>query len=237
MMWLGLAILAVGAIILLLKGGSGGDVFGLSDDAFVGVVTSVALLVLIGLPLLRSYRGRFGEAARHAAIWLAIALALLVGYTYRSEMTLVAQRVLGEVVPGMSATMVETGPDGDDRRVVVIRADSTGHFTVRATINGHTLLMLVDTGATAITLSYEDAERIGIDVGNLHFSLSVHTANGIANAAEVRLRSLSVGEIEVKGLRALVTQPGAMRGSLLGMNFLRSLGSYEVRGDRMYLRG
>ena len=145
--------------------------------------------------------------------------------------------VLGEVVPGMSATMVETGPDGDDRRVVVIRADSTGHFTVRATINGHTLPMLVDTGATAITLSYEDAERIGIDVGNLHFSLSVHTANGIANAAEVRLRSLSVGEIEVKGLRALVTQPGAMRGSLLGMNFLRSLGSYEVRGDRMYLRG
>jgi len=236
MMWLGLAILAIGAIVLVLMDNPGA-VLGVSDSDLAQIVTATALLVVIGLPLLFSYRGRLGQAARHAAIWLAIALALLIGYTYRTEFAEVSQRVLGEVVPGRTVSGMETGPDGRSQPVVIIRANAEGHFSVRADIDGHSLPMLVDTGATTVTLSYEDAELVGIDMGNLYFSVSVHTANGMGQAAEVRLRSLTVGDIEVQGVRALVTQKGAMRGSLLGMNFLRSLKGFEVRGDRLILKG
>lgn len=236
MMWIGLAILAAGAIVLVLMDDPG-TIFGVTDSGFAQIISASALLLLIGVPLLWSYRGRMGEAARHAATWLGIALAILVFYTYRTEMIDVSQRVMSEVMPGFAVSQNETGADGQLHRVVTISADASGHFNVRADVDGHTIPMMVDTGATTVTLSYEDAARIGIDTDNLYFSVNVHTANGIGNAAEVRLRTLSVGDLQVEGLRALVTQPGAMRGSLLGMNFLRSLESFEIRGDRLILKG
>ncbi|WP_137392291.1 retropepsin-like aspartic protease family protein [Rhodoligotrophos defluvii] len=232
--WLGIGILALAAIILILVDDPGGAI-GITDADFARLASAAALLLVIGLPLLWSYRGRINVAAQHIATWLFIALVLLIAYTYRFELSAIGQRLAGELVPGLPATRtVSVG--GADQQIVTIRADASGHFNLHAEINGHPLAMLLDTGATTVTLSYEDAQRVGINPADLYFNVPVDTANGRSRAAEVRLQSVSVGGISVPGLRALVTQPGAMRGSLLGMNFLRSLGAFEFRGSELVLR-
>jgi len=231
--WIGIGILALAAIILILVEDPGAAL-GVTDSDFARIASATALLLVIGLPLLWSYRGRMGTAAQHIAIWLAIALLLLIAYTYRFELSTIGQRLAGELIPGLPASQT-ISVDGADQQIVTIRADSTGHFSVRAEINGHSLPMLVDTGATTVTLAHEDARKVGINPDDLYFNIPVETANGRTEAAEVRLQSVSVGGIAVQGLRALVTRPGAMRGSLLGMNYLRSLGAFEFRGGELVL--
>jgi aspartyl protease family protein len=97
--------------------------------------------------------------------------------------------------------------------------------------------MLVDTGATTVVLKPADAERAGIDLSTLAYTMPVDTANGTTFAAPVRLKSLSVGPIEVRDIEALVAAPGNLKESLLGMSFLKRLRSYEFSGDYLTLRG
>ncbi|MEX2036258.1 MAG: TIGR02281 family clan AA aspartic protease, partial [Xanthobacteraceae bacterium] len=63
------------------------------------------------------------------------------------------------------------------------------------------------------------------------------TANGRTRAAPVTLDRLAVGDIVERAVPALIAQPGQLRTSLLGMSFLNRLESWEVRGDRLMMRG
>jgi aspartyl protease family protein len=67
--------------------------------------------------------------------------------------------------------------------------------------------------------------------------VNIATANGYAKAAEVTLDRVAVGSIVERSVPALIAQPGQLKTSLLGMSFLNRLQSWEVRGDRLVLRG
>jgi aspartyl protease family protein len=121
-------------------------------------------------------------------------------------------------------------------RVKSCRQDN-GHFVARAAANGTSMSMLVDTGASTVVLTPTDAERAGIDTASLAFTTPVSTANGTTFAAPVRLKSVSVGPLEVRDVEALVAKPGALSENLLGMSFLKRLRSYEFSGDFLTLRG
>ncbi len=103
-------------------------------------------------------------------------------------------------------------------RKIVLSAGSGGHFTSSGTINGNTTQFLVDTGATAISISQTEAERMG-----LNFSagrrIMTHTANGVVPAHLVSLTSVRVGDVEVRNVEAIVI-PGQMSHVLLGNSFL-----------------
>ncbi len=71
----------------------------------------------------------------------------------------------------------------------------------------------------------------------LNYSVNVDTANGRARAAPVTLDRLSIGGIIERSVPALIAQPGQLRTSLLGMTFLNRLESWEVRGDKLLMRG
>jgi aspartyl protease family protein len=142
--------------------------------------------------------------------------------------------VAGELLPPGQATVVE---NESGERAVRIRRRPDGHFIARTSVNGTQLTMLVDTGATTVVLKPADAERAGIDVRTLSYSVPVKTANGTAYAAPVRLKAISVGGIDVRGVEALVAKPGTLNESLLGMSFLSRLRSYEFSGDFLTLRG
>ncbi|MGF7161129.1 aspartyl protease family protein [Rhodoligotrophos appendicifer] len=232
--WIGIGILGIAALALVLADNPGAA-FGVTSADFAQLASAIALLVVLGASLIWSYRGHMRDAVRHAAIWIGIALLLLLGYTYRLDLLVVSQRMLAELVPGMPVISTVT-TEGGDQRAVTIRADATGHFRVRTAVNGVDLDLMVDTGATAVTLSYDDARRIGLDMDNLFFIVPIETANGASQAAEVRLKTVSVGGITVSGLRALVVGQGQLRSSLLGMNYLRVVGSFEVRGDELVLK-
>ena len=112
-----------------------------------------------------------------------------------------------------------------------------GDFVARGAANGISLSLLIDTGASTVVLKTADAARVGIDTNALSFTTPVSTANGTTFAAPVRLKSVSVGPLEIRDVEALVAQPGALNENLLGMSFLKRLRSYEFSGDFLTLRG
>ena len=110
-----------------------------------------------------------------------------------------------------------------------------GHFRANVEIDGRTIPMLVDTGASYVALSAEDADRLGVTPRPSDFTMTMYTANGRAKAAPVRLHAVHVDTLSVYDVDAVVAQPGAMNGSLLGMSFLRRLTRFEAQADRLRL--
>jgi clan AA aspartic protease (TIGR02281 family) len=117
----------------------------------------------------------------------------------------------------------------------VIEAGAGGHFVVEAVVNGAPVTFLVDTGASNVVLTMEDAERLGFRHDSLRFSERFASANGEVRAAPVVLRELRVGQFSVFDLPASVNE-APLRVSLLGMSFLRQLNGYSVDDGRLILR-
>lgn len=230
--WLLLLVVLVGAMGLLIAGDA--TLFGLDwpDLAAAGFIG--AFVIVITLSLAGSYRGRTLHAARDFLAWAAIALGLVAGYSFREEITQIAFRVRGELMPPGDAVSVETTTPGS--RAVRIRKRRDGHFIANAKINGQAMSLLVDTGASTVVLREADAMRLGVDTRRLNYSVPVQTANGVTYAAHVRLTSIAVGSIQIQGVDALVAKPGALRENLLGMTFLSRLRSYEFSGEFLTLR-
>lgn len=233
-LWIGLVLLALAGIALVLRADQG-DIAGLEPSTFAALTAGIALLIFLGASLAGSYRGRLGQAAKDFFVWTCLALALVAGYSFKDELTGIAYRIAGELSPPGSTLTVESTPTGE--RAVRIRRRLDGHFGANVSVNGTSVTMLVDTGASTVVLKQTDARKLGLDTSDLRYSVPVQTANGVAYAARVRLRSVSVGPITLTQVEALVAQPGTLRESLLGMTFLSRLRSYEFSGDYLTLRG
>lgn len=233
MLWILLLLLAAGALVLVL-GGDQETIAGLDPASFAGLVTGGALLLYFSASLAGSYRGRLGQAFKDLTVWVLIAFVLVAGYSFRDEVTYVARRVAGELLPPGETVVYESGERGEQS--VRVRRRPDGHFSIRMQVNGAPVSMMVDTGASTIVLRTADARLAGIDVDGLSYSVPVQTANGTAYAAAVRLRNVAVGPIRLDGVDALVAKPGVLNESLLGMNFLRRLRSYEFSGEFLTLR-
>jgi len=112
-----------------------------------------------------------------------------------------------------------------------------GDFDVHAEINGARVAMVLDTGASSVVLTREDAKAAGLPLEVLAYTVNIDTANGRTRAAPVVLDRIAIGGLVERSVEALVAQPGQLKTSLLGMSFLNRLQSWEVRGDRLLLRG
>jgi aspartyl protease family protein len=117
-----------------------------------------------------------------------------------------------------------------------LESSSNGHFITTASINNHGIDVLVDTGASAVALSYEDAEAVGLRPSSLDFNVPVNTANGVGKAARVTLRKVEIDNVRVADVEGLVLQRGALDGTLLGMSFLSRLRSFSVENGKLILK-
>lgn len=126
-------------------------------------------------------------------------------------------------------------PSGYGPRSVSLEADRRGHFIVDAVINGRTITMLADTGASAVVLTESDARRAGFEPRSLEFDVPVKTANGESRAAAIRLDSVDVGGIRLDDVRAMVVREGDLDISLLGMSYIGRLSSFNMAGGRLEL--
>lgn len=108
-------------------------------------------------------------------------------------------------------------PSGVSR--VTLAADERGHFQPAGSINGHAVKFLVDTGATMISLSNNEARRLGIDYlqGERGYT---STANGVVPVYKVKLDSVKVGDIQLNNIDGLVHEGNNLDVILLGMSFL-----------------
>ncbi len=118
---------------------------------------------------------------------------------------------------------------------VEIASDNRGHFEANAEINGRDVSTLVDTGASMVVLTYEDAERSGIYVKPSDFTVGSRTANGTARNAPVTLEQVCIESVCVRDVRAMVAEPGRLHVSLLGMTYLSRLARFEIRSGTLVL--
>ena len=127
-------------------------------------------------------------------------------------------------------------PPASSLDAVAIPRNRFGQFEAPVEIDGQRVSMMVDTGATLVTLSFEDADRLGIRPLPSDFRDWVNTANGRAAVARVTLREVRVGPIALQNVDALVGSRGALNTSLLGMTFLGRLRSVRVEDGRLALQ-
>jgi aspartyl protease family protein len=119
---------------------------------------------------------------------------------------------------------------------VTLVADSLGHFYVEPIVNGTRLRMMVDTGASLVVLSRDDARLIGINPAPAEFRAKVSTANGPVLVAPIMLKEIAVGALSVRDVPAAVFPDNKLQLGLLGMSFLSKLSHFEVAGGRLVLK-
>lgn len=183
----------------------------------------LAYLTLLGAAVaagvFAAYRGRIASGLRDALVWGLIVLGLVAVYGLRDD---------------LSAALWPQAAVLRDDGVLELRRARDGHFHMTAEVNGAPVRFLVDTGASGLVLTLDDAERAGIDVASLDFSRRAQTANGTAAVAPVRLRTLDAAGRSARGVPALVGGDGLFA-SLMGMDWLGGYRRVVVEGDRMRL--
>lgn len=195
----------------------------------------------------RGARSAVGEAMS----WLAAAILLVTAISHFEEIRAVTSEVTGLPLPAFaprafgdaslpvaeanSSPMPSAGKPAAIGGRVELRAGANGHFYTHIRINGKSLPVLVDTGASFVALPYQAAKAIGIAVSDRDFTDRVQTANGTARIAPIVVPAIEIGGIVVENVRAAVGEPGAMHMTLLGMSFLSRLQRAEIRRGRLIL--
>ena len=220
-----LILAAIGTLLIVLVFFPGASQsVGLEDDQLgrLGYLAAVLMLLASGLSL-RDFKAR--QFLRDAGIWLALGLALVVGYSAKDSLSPLYSQTIASLSPGTPAEL------GDGR--VVIKRNQSNDFVVKSNVNNAAINFIFDTGASAVVLTYDDAIKAGFSPEKLSFGITVSTANGTTQTAPIRIGVLEVGSIRRENVRGLIAQQGDLRTSLLGMTFMDTLTSFQVTGDTL----
>lgn len=186
-------------------------------------IASFIYLALLGSAIagyfLVANRHQLGRVGQQAAIWALIFVGIAAAAALFDD--------IRRDAPGQQSVQAADG------RIEVTRA-SDGHYHLTLEVNGTPIEFLVDTGATDLVLSVQDAERVGIDHASLDFSQRAMTANGTVQTAPVWLETVALGTQVDEGVPAQVSG-GAMPGSLLGMSYLSQFREISISDGRMVL--
>tara|TARA_R110002124_G_scaffold162295_1_gene329370 strand:+ start:776 stop:1354 length:579 start_codon:yes stop_codon:yes gene_type:complete len=179
-------------------------------------------LSVLGGALLLSYllasRMNLGKTLQQAGIWVLIfmgAIAVIGMWSDIQNTLMPKQAMIGE-------------------NTIVLPRERDGHYYLTLDVNGVPVNFVVDTGATQVVLTQQDAARIGIDVGALAYLGSANTANGTVRTAAVRLDTVTLGTMRDTRVRAVVND-GQMDGSLLGMTYLSRFDSITIKDNQLIL--
>ena len=188
----------------------------MAGDIIAQAIFLILLGLLLSVGLWTRSRKNLSQTAQHAAIWVLIFIAAIAAFGLWGDL----ERHLGS-----------QSTDGNRINVPISR-DS--HYYLRLAVNDVPVEFVIDTGATDIVLSQQDAKRIGIDVAALSFYGRASTANGVVKTANITLDTLQIGEVVDHDVRAVVSG-GELFGSLLGMGYLQRWGRIEIVNEVLSL--
>jgi len=175
--------------------------------------------------------------------WLGLAATAAAGVLHFAEVRSAAGGLFGQ-----SRAAAEAPADGQSwrqgaaqsrptrGRIVELKAGAFGHYRAHAEINGRPIEVLVDSGASLVVLSHEDAERAGLRPREQDYTQRVSTANGVTRVAPMLLDRVSIGDISVRNVEAAIGEPGKLGQSLLGMTFLGRLQRVDMRAGVLLLQ-
>ncbi|MGE0063161.1 MAG: TIGR02281 family clan AA aspartic protease [Xanthobacteraceae bacterium] len=216
------------SLVIVIAGSEADPIAHLLRRDFDTLLLKVATAVFVGGLLLATYRDKLSRAIEALLFWGVVALMLVVAYTYRGELREAGDRILAELIPGRATT---------HGHVVEILRGQAGDFPVSTRINKARIGMVLDTGASSVVLTHEAAKAAGLPLEVLSYSVNVDTANGRSSAEPFFHESIAVGGLTEDSVPAQVARPGHLKCNLLGMTFLNRLESWEVRGNKLLLRG
>jgi len=223
-----LILLAVTVALVALHGGYDGregSLFQVPDVS--SAMLDAGIIIFVTGMLLTAFRWKLSEAFEAAMLWLVVVAFILVGYTYRTEVGEVGERVLAQIIPGYVASR---------GRVVELSRGRAGEFPVTTRVNGARIAMILDTGASAVMLTQDAARAAGLPLEVLSYTVSLETANGRTRAAPVTIDRLAIGNIVERSVPALIVPSNGLKTNLLGMTFLNRLESWQVKGNRLQMR-
>ncbi len=186
--------------------------------------------VVMAMLLISSLAARrlpIGQVAKMALAWIAIFAGLFVIFSFRPEIMMVWNRVKADIAGTANQSV-------SGETVILTRRDD-GHFWARVQINDRDIDFMVDSGATTTAVSAEVAKETGIKVDRTGFPVIISTANGQIAAKRAVAQTVELGPIKISDHPMTVSESlGDV--NLLGMNFLDSLSSWKVEGNKMTLQ-
>ena len=193
----------------------------MTNDWMLGSLYLLMAIMLVAGSLI-ARREKFAKLATMAIAWVAIFGAGFVLFTFRDDLTYVAQRLKSEA----------TGAPVVEGRQVRIPMAIDGHFWVEGSINGTPVKFLVDSGATMTTIGRDTAVAAGVTI-NPNRDQIVRTGNGMLKVATGRAESLSLGPIERSNVGLHIAEQEDL--NVLGMNYLSTLDRWGVEGRWLIL--
>jgi aspartyl protease family protein len=191
-----------------------------NDLMLGGVYILMAMMLVLGSLMAR--REPMAKLVTMALAWIVIFAAGFVLFTFRDDFGYLAQRLKAEAI----GTPVSQG------RETRIPMAIDGHFWVNATLNGHDVKFLVDSGATMTTIDRQTAEDAGVQVSQRRDQF-VRTGNGVIRVSSGRADELSVGDITRRDVGLQVADNDDL--NVLGMNYLSTLSRWGVEGRWLIL--
>ncbi|OSP55416.1 TIGR02281 family clan AA aspartic protease [Pseudoruegeria sp. SK021] len=191
----------------------------MSADNIGSLLYIGVLLAVVGGALLLQNRHRLGVLAQQAAIWGLIFIGVIAAVGLWDD--------IRTTVPDTQASFSEAGD-------IVVPRGPGGHYYLTLHLNDVPVRFIVDTGASDMVLSLEDARRIGLDPDQMRFLNQARTANGTVQTEQVRIATVSLGPVSDQNISARVSQ-GEMPGSLLGMGYLSRFASVRIEDGTMTL--
>lgn len=191
----------------------------MNSDDLGSLIYLIVLLAAVGSWVFVQNRQSLGKTAQQLAIWGLIFLGVIAAYGLWDD--------IRHTVMPQQAVLSDTG------QITVPRARD-GHYYLSLEINGTPITFLVDTGATEIVLTQNDAKRLGIDTAALNYFGRAMTANGEVRTARVTLETVALDSIIDQNVAAWVNE-GALEDSLLGMSYLQRFASFEIRNSELIL--
>ena len=173
--------------------------------------------------------GPLGKTVSMVAAAAMIAMALAVFVVPKLN-----NREAADSAPAVAA-VVPPKPQASFANAAIIDREGDGHYWTRADVDGTAVKFMVDTGASTVAITFRDAQRIGLKPEDLDYKWEIRTAGGIVHGAAVTLEKISIGQVKVENVEAMVLREG-LEQSLLGMTFLGELYSYEFRKSQLVIR-
>jgi len=136
--------------------------------------------------------------------------------------------------PKKDAVATFASDSGEPAHETVLERQSSGHFYTDALVNGQAVHFIVDTGASTVALTEEDARRVGIPFSPSEFEYVGQGAGGPVRGKIIYLDQIDVDGKVVTHVRGAILQGGDM--SLLGQSYLSRISGVQMNGDSMVLR-
>lgn len=188
----------------------------------------LALILFIGIYYSR--RMLAGTKFLYFFIWVGLGLAVIIGFSYRTEVVMVKERVLANLFIG--------GAYSTDSNTFVVNRSPDGHFYLSGTVANQPIVFLIDTGASRIMLSRGFAAQIPKAIRYTGRTSRFQTASDVVTAREAILSELRLGPesnpiIQHDVYVYIMDNDDGV--SLLGMSFLEDLKSYQFKGDQLII--